>query len=356
MRELQSRAIGNGLGPAAAVLLAAFLFVISTSAVHADTTEIADNSALQCLQRGTEPLKLTPEDIETAQGRHASYMRVKLEFRAPDQAPVVEVMANTARGRVYVAVLKYLDQYRLPCVGETSKGPVTATQEFHFDPVGGADSKPLHLAENSLDPRRACLVLPHRPIQTQMDRATFKKLWDRGVGVAKVIVEVRFTGDAASRPEIKTLHSDASSFERSVRDHLADYSMPCRKAGDAPYAFRQNFTFAINKDFPAKFSADVLPLQHFLTSVRDIQKQKVFFDLNTMACPFQVRWEHLRPVQSNDARSVGKHDANREEFLFWLRSLELELSAKQSRALLGESVFLDVPCGVLELRPEPLAS
>lgn len=352
MQALLSRAINNWLAPAAAGLLAAIMLLISTGAVHADTTEIKDDSALQCLQRGTEPLKVTPEDIEATQGRHASYMRVKLEFRAPDHAPVVEVMANTAQGRVHVAVLKYVDQYRLPCLGQTNKGPVTATQEFHFDPVGGADSKPLHLAENSFDPMRACLVLPHRPMQIQMDRASSKKLWERGVGVAKVIVEMRFTGDAASRPEIKTLYADSSAFERSVRDHLADYSMPCRKAGDAPYAFRQTFTFAINKDLTAKFSADVMPLQQFLTSVRGIKQQKVFFDLNTMSCPFQVRWEQLRPVQSNDARSVGKYDANREEFLFWLRSLELELNAKQSRALLGESVILHVPCGQLELPPK----
>jgi hypothetical protein len=270
-------------------------------------------------------------------------MRVKLEFRQPDQAPVVEILANTAQAAVHDKVLKYLSQYRLPCLGANGDGgPVIATQEFHFDPLGDADGKPLRLVGIASDPARACLVMP----KWGPEAPKFV-----GSGIAKVLIEASFTGDGASAPEVKILHSDNRKAERSVLENLAEYRMPCRKTGDKPFTFRQNFTYAVGEAQAAKFTEPLMALPRFLGSVRGIKQQSAYFDFSTMGCPFRVQWELRRPVQDNDARTEGAPNPNRAEFLAWLQGLELDLSAKQTRALLGESVLLDIPCGVLDLRP-----
>jgi len=324
--------------------LMAGILSLSDLARASVSEEILEEGRLQCLQRGTQPLQVSQADMENERERHPSYMRVQLEFRYSDQPPVVTLLVNTAQERVHDKVLAYLAQYRLPCLGDG--GPLTVTQEFHFDPLAGADGKPLREVALARDPKRACVVMPKEGPDVPRSISA---------GVAKVLIEATFSGDGNAEPEVKVLHADGRMFERSVRANLADYRMPCRKAGDKPFRFRQTFTFAADAT-PARFTSPLMSLSSFLGSIRDITQKRAYFDFATMACPFRVQWEALRPVQANEARSVGAPNANRAEFLAWLGSLELALTDKQTRALLGESVVIDVPCGVLNLDPKSAAA
>ena len=323
---------------------AAWLLAMLPAFAHAmkDLPDETATHTLQCLQRSAEPLRLTAEQLSKERGLTPTYLRVKLLFQQPDQPPVVEVLANTARQEVHKAVLQYLSHYRLPCL---QGQPLTATQEFLFHPLSDPEGKPLRVSDLSEDTQRACLVMPTSSPDVSMTG-------QRRSGVVKVIAEARFTGDGESPPTVTLLQSNRGGSERqAVLNYLSEYRMPCRKAGDRPFSFRQIFTYAYDNAQVAKFAEPIVPLTRFLGAMRGIQTQRVFFDFKTMDCPFRVEWEHMQPLRSNMARSIGSRNQQRAEFLAWLSSLELDLSDKKIRALTGASQIVEVPCGELNLKP-----
>lgn len=301
---------------------------------------------IQCLTRATGPLAVSEQMMRENRGEHATYLRVKLAFDRPDQAPKVAVLANTVNESVHDEVLKYLASYRLPCLGTRA---VEAIQEFHFSPLGTAEGKPLRAAAMSSDPVENCLVMPKR-------NPDVPNLGSRYAGtVAKVFVQATFDGGGQVGPQTKIIFSDApGAVDNEVLAYLADYRMPCRSSGDKPFAFRQRFTFAYDDSKPAHFKASQLSLQQFLSSVQGWRERPAFFDLASMACPFQVEWTTMRPVASNEVRELGPSDPNRAEFLAWLRTMELKLNPKLTKQLLGETLVIAVPCGTLDLQPSAL--
>lgn len=311
-------------------------------------TVLPDESGqtIQCLTKAAGPLPVSEQQMRESRGDHATYLRVKLAFDRPDQAPKVEVLANTVNEVVHDEVLKYLASYRLPCLGVRT---VEAIQEFHFSPLGTAEGKPLRAAAMASDPVGNCLIMPKR-------NPDVPNLGSRYAGtVSKVFIEARFDGGGQIGPQTKIIYSDApAALSDEVLAYLADYRMPCRRAGDKPFAFRQRFTFAYDETKPAHFKTSQLSLQQFLGSVQGWRERPAFFDLASMACPFQVEWTAMKPIETNEVRELGPSDPNRAEFLAWLRTMELKLNPKLTKQLLGETLVIDVPCGKLDLQPSPL--
>ncbi|MDC8770368.1 hypothetical protein [Roseateles albus] len=302
--------------------------------------------AIQCLTRAAGPLPVSEQLMRENRGDHATFLRVKLSFDRPDQAPKVEVLANTVNEAVHDEVLKYLASYRLPCLGSQA---VVAIQEFHFSPLGTAEGKPLRAAALTSDLVRNCLVMPKR-------NPDAPNLGPKYAGaIAKIFIQASFDGDGQVGPQTKIIYSDApGALENEILAYLADYRMPCRNSGDKPFAFRQRFLFSYDGTKPAHFKTSELSLKQFLGSVQGWQERPAFFDFASMACPFQVEWTAMRPVESNGVRELGSSDPNRAEFLAWLRNMELTLNPKLTKQLLGETLVIDVPCGKIDLQPSPL--
>jgi len=336
-----------GFGRVAALLGLLVMLIaglgLPAQALTALPDEAATN-ALQCLKRREQPPKFPPEELARKLTK-LGFLRVKLSFDRPDRAPKVEIMANTASEQMQNEVLDYLSSYRLPCM-KTEQGPVSAVQEFVFDALASPEGKPLRLTEDGTK-TASCLVMPRQapvPPMRSLDR-----------GPVQVLIEARFAGTGTQAPEVKILFTNASlSVEGMVLDYLAEYRMPCRSEGDKPYAFEQQFTFNPSGEQPVTFKDSQMPLGRFLSFMKDIANEQAYFDLTSMACPFRLNWTFMQPIRPNRVSELGARDLNRTEFTAWLSELKMPLPERQSRQLIGSSIVIDVPCGVLDLRKKPL--
>lgn len=313
---------------------------------HANISVLPDESAsnaLQCLQRRAAAPKYPAEELRR-RTNSTGYLRVKLGFAAPDLAPKVEILANTASEAMQDEALDYVRSYRLPCM-KPEHGQIEAVQEFLFDALGTPEGKPLRLAD-SVEAPKACVVMPRRapePPYRTLDREP-----------VQVLVQVRFDGGATRPPTTEIVHTDASkAVQHMVLDYLAEYRMPCRQEGDKPYAFEQQFMFVPFGSTTYSFREPKLALDRFLASMKGIAKERVFFDFNSMSCPFQVDWKNMQPIRPNRVAQLGHRNDNRAEFTAWLAGLEMNLPERQARSLIGSRLVVDVPCGVLDLRTEP---
>jgi len=143
--------------------------------------------------------------------------------------------------------------------------------------------------------------------------------WKDGLP-GRVRVELIFT-TRDLEPEVRVLSSEGgSSFADAVKAHVR--------------GFRE------------------LPLTQFLGSVRGIRQQRVSFDFNDMACPFELRLNYRQPLASNRVTEIGEPMASRRGFIAWLTAAELELAERAQSSVFGDNVLLQVPCARLEL-PSP---
>lgn len=334
----------------ACVLLTLGLLLGLANSAQAQTAlpDEAGTAALQCLQRRATPPKF-PADLLERGIKSTGYLRVRLVFKQPDSEPVVEILANTAHEKMQDEVMDYLRSYRLPCM-KAEFGPVSAVQEFIFDALASPEGKPLRLTEFGLDKAaKACLVMPRTSPEAPA------RTMDRGPVVVRILA--RFAGAGDQPPVVQITASDASrAIETMVLDYLAAYRMPCRTEADKPYALEQTFMFAPFGTPRAGFKERQLPLAQFLGFMKNAAAEPVYFDLNSMACPFQLDWTIWQPRSPNTVHQLGKPDHNRVELTAWLAGLQMDLPDRRAKQLFGDRLVIDVPCGVLDFRKPNLPS
>ena len=325
-------------------VLLALALALAPPAAQAQTAlpDETGTAALQCLQRRATPPAFPAEELRRHRSAHG-YLRVQLVFSQADREPVVKVLANTASEAMQDAVMDYLRSYRLPCMNPAF-GPVSAVQEFAFDALASPEGKPLRQTDQGPDGNpKACIVMPRTGLEWSGGRL------QRGTVVVRI--EARFAGPADQPPAVKVVSSDASgATESAVLDYLAAYRMPCREAGDKPYAFEQTFMFTPNGTPRAAFKERQLPLGQFLGFMKNATAEQVFFDFNSMACPFQLDWTIWQPQSANTVRQIGKPNPNRAEFTAWLAALQMDLPERRAKQVFGDRIVIDVPCGALDFR------
>ena len=135
---------------------------------------------------------------------------------------------------------------------------------------------------------------------------------------------------------------------------MSQYRAPCLTAGDRPHVVQQQFTY---KPYgtPEKVFKDVVKLTSFLSNMKGIHAERVSFDFDTMDCPFQAAWTLGKPAVDNRVGQVGAPNLNRAEFLAWLAGLEMNVKERDFELMLGQTVRVNVPCGVLNLKSEATA-
>ena len=329
-------------------LLGGSLAMAGLSAVQAQTMlpDAAGEDALKCLQKERSAPRFPKRDAGLVES--TLFMRVQLQFTAPDQPPQVTILSNTATEYMQDQVLHFVGGYRLPCL-KAEQPAIKATQEFVFYPYAEPDGKPLRLLSGTEADEQFCIKTPRRRFDMRYS--------ELDEGVMKVFLQADFKGDGEQAPEVTVRYSSGTArVTAELVEYMKQYRMPCRKAGDARNQVGQHFLVAMNDSKPAKFGAKEFPLQSFLSSMSGLDKAPVYFDFDSMACPFQVKWTSMRPVLANEARVIGKRDPRRAEFLAWLAGLELKLESKVLRELLGESLQVSIPCGKLELNTPPPVS
>ena len=323
--------------------LIAFLLALTCVCVRAEPMREVQTgpSPLTCLEKTGPAIDYPVADREM---RHEGFLRLSLEFSAPDRAPRTQVLFRAVSDAMLEEVKWHVRGYRLPCLpaGET----VTAVQEFKFtprptDPIAWTTPRAVQQGEEARSTKAtACLRTP----QSSPDiwGPTFQK------DVVNVVTELNFTAPDAA-PDVKLLYSSASAGQvESVRAYVRQYRMPCMVAGDRPYVVQQQFTYR-PYGAPAKVFKDAVKLASFLSNMKGIHSERVSFDFGTMACPFQVAWTLGKPAMDNRVGQVGAPDLNRAEFLAWLGGLEMDVKKRDFELMLGQTVLVNVPCGTLNL-------
>ncbi|MCV2353540.1 hypothetical protein LNV09_05125 [Paucibacter sp. B2R-40] len=331
---------GQRLAPTLALALC------GSFSAHAINTIVDQDAAkpLQCLTMSEPPPVYPEQDLSLQRGGN---FRVKLSFADADRAPEVEILSRNGSDDLAYEVRRYLRGYRLPCLASGQK--IEAVQEFAFSPKGG---QPVHwndmryVAPPANASLVSCLRTPAEVPQWREENPLASNIKKPTSG--NVLLHIRFIKPDAA-PEVTIAYSSSSqAMARLAQDHAREYRLPCLPAEAQPVTIEQMFSFrgsSRSYDYTLKDNS----LMAFLGSVKDIDKQKVSFDLNTMACPFKVMWAVGQPAFKNRVGEVGEPNLNRVEFLAWLEGLTLNLRREVFDQVLTQSIIIDVPCGTIDL-------
>lgn len=326
------------------VALAALVGGASAQVVE---SEAVDARPLACLERGGPRIDYPPRDRQL---QTPGFLRLRLEFKAPDQPPEVSVLFRAASDDMLEEVKWLVRGYRVPCLprGQT----VTAVQEFEFKP---RETAPITWTPpRAVAARRAAGVEPQQPASCMRTPATPPDLWGPVFQkeVVNVIVELGFAAPE-TEPAVKVLYASASPSQvQSVTDYVRQYRTSCPASDGKPYVVQQQFTYR-PAGAGARVFKEAVKLTAFLSNIKGIRQVRTDFDFTTMNCPFQVAWTLGKPAVDNRVGEVGPPDLNRTEFLAWLAGLEMDLRSPQFEQMLGQTLIINVPCGSLRLAPEP---
>jgi hypothetical protein len=329
-------------------VLAAFLCAIAVSGAWAQTTSVLPSAAQRCLTRG-ELLLGTPAYPQAAlEAKASGRVRLELEFTASDAAPeLLRLDVDRFDRREHAdqferSVREFVKAYRVPCLSDGEKSKLT--QEFVFVPHDRRGVTMMASSDQSLgrgEKLRGCLR--HQDPKAQPAYPAADLRFERQ-GTA--IVRLEFA--AADTPPIVTVLDDGSGtqFAEVSREHALGYRMPCHD-GAGPAGLLQLYRFKIEGG--RRVTLKDVSFPSLVAAFRGIRTANVYFDFNTMGCPFEVLFRPMQPHAPNDVGVVGAVNEERRFFLDWISRQQLDLPAKQVNALIGQEARVSVPCMVLNL-------
>jgi hypothetical protein len=324
-------------------MLAAWAMGLCAVGAQAQTAldDRSGEATLACLQRPAAP-KYPEKELEQRTG---GFYRLLLSFTDAAREPEVKVLFNAGSEDLQLAAERYARQFRLPCL--KAEHTVALLQEVRFTAVadGGVEApRPLNLPRTANQRYGECTRTPpdgprlHEPSQLQAFKRELKN--------ANLVAQLDFTAPDQP-PQVKVVYDTLNSRHRNdILDHLAEYRVPCLDAG-ASYKTQQ--IFHVGFEGNRRFAFKDVGLVKFLGMVKNLDARPVNFELDTMACPFRVRYTLGRPALRNQITESGDRNPNRRAFIAWLEELELDLTREQFENLLGAEVFIDVPCGTVKL-------
>ena len=297
-------------------------------------TVVDTSTVVTCLDtklNDGKPLIYPPELAERKLG---ALIRVRITFASAGSAPSVDVFYNSGSEEFADLVRRHVLGYRLPCVEKEAK-PIVMTQEFSFWP--GDDRKVLY-----------------GNVWEEASAHSFKECIDFGKGkpdfrgAGAVLVEMTFTSPSQG-PTTRVIYQRGErSVVRSVLDVAGSYRRPCLSPTEQrPVTTQQMFRFSYSGS--SSYVLKDMGLKQFLGFTENLTQRKVRFDFNTMNCPFDVRVTPYQPHAMNGVDQIERYDANRREFIEWMRTLVLKIPAKAMPDVMGTPILVSVPCLVLEL-------
>lgn len=317
------------------VALAGFLCALAAQAQAAPPDE---RKTLGCLVKGGAALQFDAAALQPDAKGLPTYVRLRLLFEHPDRAPAAEVLASTATEGFREAVLAHVAGYRLPCLGER---PLAAVQEFQLAPDLLPQGGPLLVVRGPATSDRQCIRKPPSFYYQAEPRV-----------VERLLMEMTYSGDGDSPPTVKVVRSTGGDdFIRAMLKNSEEQRQPCRRASDWPLREEVLVRVSMAGTHPAQFKKQRVPLAEFLSYMKDADDERVFFDLDTMQCPFALRWTLHEPWGRNMVREVEGDNPNRAGLIEWLKNLHSGLKPDSMQQLLGASLLIDVPCGRLNLLP-----
>jgi hypothetical protein len=307
-------------------------------------TAIDDRSGeatLACLQRPAAP-KYPERALEA---RTSGFYRVELRFTDARRAPEIRILFGAGSEELQLAAERYARQFRLPCL--QAEHPVAMVQELRFRAVSDGEvtaEAPLNLPQAPDAQIFACLRTP--PDGPKLNEAFQLQGFKRELKNGNLVVDLSFTAPDQP-PQVKVVYDTLNQRHRNdVLAYVEQYRVPCMEPGRRS-TMRQ--TFHVGFDNNRSFAFKDIGVVKFLGMVKNLEARPVNFELDTMGCPFRLRYELGRPALPNRVTESGTPNANRRGFVAWLEELELALTKEQFENLLGAEMFIDVPCGTVKL-------
>ncbi|MBV8037439.1 hypothetical protein [Roseateles sp.] len=298
-----------------------------------------ERKTLACLVKGGPALQIEDAGLQPDARGLPAYVRLRLLFERADRPPVVEVLASTASAGIRDVVLAHVTGYRLPCL-ETR--PLAAVQEFQFAPDLMPQGGPLQVVSGPATADRKCLTYPKELGYTAEPRV-----------LDRALLALTFSGDATAKPEVVVLGTNGdASFVKAMLKNGKEWGQPCRKAGDWPLREEAIYLARMAGTHYAQFKKKRVSLSEFLGYMKDASAARVFFDLDTMQCPFALRWTLHESWGRNRVLEAEGDNPNRALLVEWMRGLHSGLQPDMMNRLIGESLLVDVPCGQLDLKGE----
>jgi hypothetical protein len=320
--------------------LAALGFASAVGSVAAQALQAPESAAVACM---TPPPELRPKivyPVEVFERREGGTVTVEMDFVAPDRPPRYSIERDFgAVGRAFAAAIHdHVMALRVPCLTV----PVRLTQDFVFVPNDGRKvtwTRAVQPAAPGAARQLGCVTRPSAaPLEVT------PSVWG-GLTRSAVLLELTFTA-AAEPPLVKVLApSPAAGLTREAVERSLAMRNPC--ADGQPLRAEQLWIFR-QPGAPRSVLKNA-GLAAFLGSVKDLDRLQVFFDFNTMGCPFDVALSLRQPHGRNYVGEIGPAQSARRPFLDWLASLSLDLTPRQLTEVLGESMTISVPCGTLDL-------
>ena len=303
---------------------------------------LAPSPAVACLTQapGTLPLEYPPEMLARKDG---GTVNAEYTFKAPDQPPEVKVLraVGSTFDALIVAVETHAKSLRLPCL-VAGGPPVVLTRSYLFEPNDGrkvVGTVPRDQADVQRAKQLACL----RHVVGE-DRPTYPASALRRQQQGNVLVRLSFAG--ADQPPTVSLLADGPLrvFWAAVQDHAAGFRVPC--LGSEPFTMTRLFAFRM--DGGKRLVLKDITVEQWLGATKDLP-QGVYFDLNTMQCPFDLRLTYRRPHQNNFVQQLETANPARQPFLDWLALATLKVDENRNTDLLGDAFVLHVPCLKIDL-------
>jgi len=327
--------------PAMRVSLVGLVVLLAGAQALAADSVLSPSPAVLCLTlaAGAAPLAYPPRLLER---KDHGTVEAELTFHGPENMPDVEILNErlAPEGLVY-AVRRHVRHLRLPCMGADAR-PVVIRQSFVFTPNDGrkvVSSTPRDQADEERGRQLKCM----KHVRGQ-DRPEYPRGAIRDEDQGSFYVKLRFMAPDLP-PEVEMLAaSPYPRLESAVRKHLADLRLPCLK--DGPISVTQLYSFVL--DGGERTLLKDRTLKQLVSQAQTVQRG-VYFDLSTMSCPFAVRLTYWQPHAKNRVDELEDPVPARLPFLDWLTGLILKLPADMNTHVLGQTITVQIPCGVVDL-------
>lgn len=322
--------------------LLASLALFATLPAWSNGLSLAPSPAQGCLT-STTGARGTPEYPALLWQRGTGgRVKVDLIFTGPELRPEVKVLDSQGGDEFVDAVQAHARLLRVPCL-QPADIPARLRLDFVFKPTERSGPAPVAIDPDVAEQRRQLQCVTHRNDR----KPDYPMAALRREVQGRLLLRVSFTS-ADGSPEVTVLSRPASEvFVSAAREWAQNFRMPC--FGGRPVLTEYLLIYRLQGS--GDFGFRNVSLKQFVGNIRGIAQQLVFFDFNTMGCPFEVRLKYLQPLLRNQAEEVNEPNPLRRPFLDWLEGVTLELTERAADAVFGDSVLLPIPCTKIDLQP-----